>query len=70
VVLDENASDDIFIDLDSESSRYLLGNLAAAEAGVSLLHFDNRANEFSGRTFGSGAPSLFRLVEQAILALR
>jgi hypothetical protein len=45
-VLDEYASDDIFIDLDSECSRYLLGNLAAAEARVSLLHLDNQANEF------------------------
>jgi hypothetical protein len=45
-VLDEYASDDIFIDLDSESSRYMLGNLAAAEAGIAPLHLDNRANEF------------------------
>jgi hypothetical protein len=45
-VLDEYASDDIFIDLDSECSRYLLGNLAAAEAGVLPFHLDNRANQF------------------------
>jgi hypothetical protein len=47
VVPDKYASDDIFIDLDSECSRYLLGNLAAAEAGIPPLHLDNRANEFS-----------------------
>jgi len=69
VVPVEYASDDILIDLDSESSRYLLGNLAAAEAEVSPLHLDNRADEFSGQIFGSGAPSLSRPVEQAVLAL-
>jgi hypothetical protein len=47
VVPDKYASDDIFIDLDSESSLNLLGNLAAAKAGISPLHLDNSANEFS-----------------------
>ena len=42
-VQDESASDHIFIDLDSESSRYMLGNLAAAEAGIAPLHLGNRA---------------------------
>jgi hypothetical protein len=46
VVPDEDAPDDIFIYRDSECSRYLLGNLPAAEAGVSPFHLDNRANEF------------------------
>jgi hypothetical protein len=45
-VPDEDAPDDIFIYLDSEYSRYLLGNLPAAEAGVSPFHLDNRVNEF------------------------
>jgi hypothetical protein len=45
-VLDENAPNDILIDLDSEYSRYLLGNLPAAEAGVSPLHLDDRLNQF------------------------
>jgi len=45
VVLDEYAPDDIFIDRDSERSRYLLGNLPATEASVSPLHLDNRADE-------------------------
>jgi hypothetical protein len=61
VVPDKDASDDIFIDLDSESSRYLLGNLAAAKAEISPLHFDNRSKEFSGRTFGSGRLRSFGL---------
>jgi hypothetical protein len=32
-VLDEDAPDDILIDLDTECTGYLLGNLLAAEAG-------------------------------------
>jgi hypothetical protein len=44
-VLDEYAPDHIFIDLDGERSRNLLGNLPAAEARVSPLHLGNRANE-------------------------
>jgi hypothetical protein len=36
-VLDEDAPDDILIDLDIECTGYLLGNLPAAEAGVSLF---------------------------------
>jgi hypothetical protein len=46
VVPDEDAPDHIFIYLDSECSRYLLGNLAAAEARISPLHLDNHTNEF------------------------
>jgi len=45
-VLDEDAPDDIFICLDRECSGYLLGNLPAAEAGVSPFHLDDCANEF------------------------
>ena len=46
VTLEEDAPDDIFIYLDSECSRYFLGNLAAAEAGISPLHLHDRINQF------------------------
>jgi hypothetical protein len=46
----------------------LFSNLAAAESRISPLHLDNRINELFGRTFGSGAPTPFKAVEQAILA--
>ena len=45
-VLDEDAPDDILIDLDTECTGYLLGNLPAAEAGVSPLHLNDRVNQF------------------------
>jgi site-specific DNA recombinase len=49
-VPDEYAPNDIFINRDREGSRYVLGNLPAAEAGVTPLHLDNRVNElFCGR---------------------
>jgi hypothetical protein len=41
---DEFAPDDIFIDIDREVSRYLLGNLAAADGGIAPRQLDNRAN--------------------------
>jgi hypothetical protein len=44
-MLDENAPNDIFIDRNREGSRYVLGNLPAAEAGVAPLHLDHRTNE-------------------------
>jgi hypothetical protein len=47
VVLDEDAPDDILIDLDTERAGYLLGNLTAAEAGVASFHLDNCLDEFS-----------------------
>jgi hypothetical protein len=46
-VLDEYASDDILIDLDTKCAGYLLGNLSAAEARVASFHLDNRVDEFS-----------------------
>jgi hypothetical protein len=45
-VPDEYALDNILIDLDAECTRDLLSNLPAAEARVSPLHLDNRANQF------------------------
>src|ERR1017187_7608661 len=66
---DEYAPDGILIDLDTECTRYLLGNLPAAEAGVSPLHLDDRVNHFFRGTFGSRAMTLSRVVEKIILAL-
>ncbi len=45
VVLDEYATHDILIDVDTERARYLLGNLSAAEAGVASFHLEDRVDE-------------------------
>jgi hypothetical protein len=68
-VLDEYPTNDILVDLKAKCVRDLLGNLAAAHAGVASFHLDDRVDEFPGGTFGSGPPALSRAVEQAILAL-
>jgi hypothetical protein len=44
-VLREHPAHDIFIDLDAEGVRDLLGNALIAESGVTKLHFDNRCDE-------------------------
>jgi hypothetical protein len=44
-VLDEYPSYDIFIDRETESAGYLLGNLAAAKAEIAPLHLNDRRNE-------------------------
>ena len=46
-MLDEYATHDILIDLDTECARYLLDNLSAAEAGVASFHLDDRVDQFS-----------------------
>jgi hypothetical protein len=45
-VLDEGAPDDILVDLDTECTGDLLGNLPTTEAEVSPLHLDDRVNQF------------------------
>ena len=47
VVLDEYATHDILIDLESERARYLLCILSAAVAEVASFHLDDRVDEFS-----------------------
>jgi hypothetical protein len=46
-VLDEDASQDILIDLDTERAQDLRGNLAAAGTRVASFHLDDRVDQFS-----------------------
>jgi hypothetical protein len=65
IELDEYASDDIFIDLDDECFRYLLGHLAAAETGfrrfISMTALTSSFDGLLGR--GKGAFSGYRAGE-------
>ena len=54
VVLREHAANDIFVDLDAEGMRDLLGDAHTAEPGIAALQLDDRRDEFRGRTFGTG----------------
>jgi len=47
VVANQNAPDDILIDLDAECACDLLGNLAAAEVRVAPFHLDYRIDQLS-----------------------
>jgi hypothetical protein len=44
-VLEEDAPNNIFVDPNRERSRHLLGNLAAAEAGIAPFHPNNCSDE-------------------------
>lgn len=54
VVLREHAAHDIFVDVNAEGMRDLLGDADAAEFGISALELDDRRDEFRGRTVGAG----------------
>jgi hypothetical protein len=47
----ENPSNHIFVDLDVEGRGNLLGDSRTAPLGITLLHFDDRVNEFCARSF-------------------
>ncbi len=49
----QNASNDIFIDVDSEYFGDLLSDSAAAEAWIWLLQFDDSPDKFLRWTFGA-----------------
>jgi hypothetical protein len=56
VVHREYAAHDIFIDLDAEGIRDLLGDTDATESGIAALHLDDRHNELGRWTFWARLP--------------
>jgi hypothetical protein len=44
----------IFVDVNAEGMRDLLGDADTAEFGISALELNDRRDEFRGRTFGAG----------------
>src|SRR5271157_1757544 len=51
VVLNEDAPDDILVDLEAECAGDLLGNFTAAQTWVAPFHLDHRCNQLAGGTF-------------------
>ena len=49
VMLGQHATHDIFIDVEAEGVRDLLGDLQRAELGIAPLHLDDCRNEFGNR---------------------
>jgi hypothetical protein len=53
----ENPSNNVFIDLDVKRQGDLLGDSRTAPAGITLLHVDDRIDEFCTRSFRAGLPT-------------
>ncbi len=57
VVMGENPSNHVFVDLNVERQGDLLGDSRTAPAGITLLHVDDRIDEFCTRSFRAGLPT-------------
>jgi hypothetical protein len=69
VVIGENPSNNVFVDLDVERQSDLSGNSLTAPVGIPLLHFDDRMKEFNARSFRAWLPSTIRGEQHAVLSL-
>lgn len=65
----EDPSDHVFIDLNAEGMRNLLGNLEVTKSGVPSFHLHDRGYQFRGRPFGARLSSALRGIKQPVLAL-
>ena len=54
VMLREDATYDIFVELDANGVRDLLGDAQAAESGKAAFHLQDCRDEFRGGPFGAG----------------
>ena len=57
VVMGENPSHHVFVRWDVEHHGDLLSDSWTAPMGITLLHFDDRMNEFCARSFRAGLPA-------------
>jgi len=60
VVMGENPSNHVFVDLDVERQGHLLCDSRTAPVGITLLHFDDRMNKFCARALRAGLPKALR----------
>ncbi|HEX8799508.1 MAG TPA: hypothetical protein VF772_12895 [Terriglobales bacterium] len=57
VVTGEDPSNHVLVDLDVERQGDLLGDSRTAPVGITLLHLDDRTDEFCTRSFRAGLPT-------------
>ena len=70
IVFRKHAANDIFVDLDAEGIRDLLGDPHGAETRIAPLHLNDGRDEFRGRTFGTGFAAMRRRgKEQAVFPI-
>jgi hypothetical protein len=60
VVTGENSANYVFVDLNVERQGDLLSDSRTAPMGITLLHFDDRMNEFCAWSFRAGLPVALR----------
>ena len=61
VMSGQDASDNVFIDGDTEGQGKLLSDSRTTPGGIALFHVDNGLDEFSGRSLRTGlAPEICR----------
>ena len=61
VVMSENPANHVFVDWDVERQGDLLGDSRTAPVGITLLHFDDRMNEYRVARRPCGRPALSEL---------
>ncbi len=59
-MMGEDPSNHVLVDWDVERQGDLLGDSRTAPVGVTLLHFDDRTDEFCARSFRAGLPAAIR----------
>jgi hypothetical protein len=59
----------VFVDLDVERQGNLLCDSRTAPVGITLLHFDDRMDEFCAWSFRAGLPMAIRGEQHPILSL-
>ena len=69
VVMGENPSNNVFVDGDVEGQGDLLRDSRTAPVGITLLHFENRMNEFCALPLRAGLPTAIRGEQHAMLLL-
>jgi hypothetical protein len=69
VVMGENPPNHVFVDLDVERQGNLLCDSRTAPVGITLLHFDDRMDEFCAWSFRAGLPMAIRGEQHPILSL-
>jgi len=60
VVMGENPSNHVLVDGDVERQGHLLCDSRTAPVGITLLHIDDRTDEFCARSFRAGLPTAIR----------
>ena len=68
-MLGENPSNHVLVDWDVERQGQLLCDSRTAPVGITLLHFDDRMDEFCTRSFRAALPTAIRGEQHAVLLL-